>query len=429
MKVEELVQITSSPVSKSLARAMGCEYYYRHQYMSPDRSALDRQSAMSQAGNEFHEYRAAYIDHLVKVDSFHDPQWVEEWLKTHELLPRTVQLIERDAAKWAVNPQTIYGTELFLSIDANFELLENETGRQPGSVSSHARAHASGQIDLLKLEGEYATIVDAKTGFSVQNITEEEAAIYSCLVFAHFPQVNVIEFNWDFVGRGLSKTSVYSREDLPALKAMVNALVKNRARVDALPTDELKTNPWVGMCPYCRLDCPVRRGADQVDAIMPLQTLKDAQRLAGIVYVCQEFLKKARPELKDFLAARGEDFEEGQMPIADEFILESTTATSREYDVYSTLGALGLAVVDVNNLEEEERALILSQQPKVSPKYDVTMSKLRIGSTALNSYAKAKKRAGLSRDLDAIATISAGATTLRFRKANREISEPEDAAE
>lgn len=390
-------------------------------------SEVERTNALSDVGTAFHRYRAEYATHLSQGKEWSDRGWVEKWLQDTHVPMEARGLIEKNAAVWKVNPDHIYGAELFFSIDADFKPLEIEADRKPGSLSSHPNAFASGQVDLLLIDGEEAIIVDAKSGFSTVSITEEEAAIYCCLIFAHFPQVNRAVFWWDYVRLGQHKRSEYSRDEFNELRYMIEQLVARRAAVEAKSQEELTYNRDAGMCPYCRLACPglqlVRAGKV---AVMPMQSETEARAAATLLYLCEQYVEQARSALKTFLQAR-EDLG-GKLQLGPDDFLQLSSSQKQEFPVIETLQTLGMELVSSKILEPDTIDNIRAARPVGSPNYDVPLHSLRISTSSIKSFLNTKtmrsrggvSRTGLKEQLDEISAPRGSGARLTFRRSTED---------
>lgn len=330
---------------------------------------------------------------------------------------------------WTINPEHLMGTEIFLSIDRDFHPLEKILGRAPGKLSGHPQAFACGQLDVLEIRGDTATIIDAKTGYSSVSITEEEAAIYSCLVFAHYSRVQSVEFWWDFVRIGAHKKSEYDRGEMPELRAKVESLVAKRAWIEAKHAmhEELDANPWAGLCPFCRLLCPIVAAVERRNNVdlVPLQSIAQAKSMAAAVYICESFLDKARPVVKAFIQAR-EDLPNGQLALGGDYVAENTTSTGQELPISEVLHALGLGTIDLKLLPEAVGVLVLEQEPAASPEFDIPLKSLNVSSSSIKPFMKTKRsKAGVSREglrdaMNAISKPTSRSTLLKFRKVTQD---------
>ncbi len=415
-----------------MARAMRCEYHFVNQYCDP--AATEPPSRAGAAGTAFHAYRSAYVNYLVGEHKWQDTEWAYAYLESHNIPIEARSIIERDLMTFSVNPDTVYGSELFLSVGKKFEPLEIEFGLAQGSRGSSPLSMLSGTIDLLIIDGNEARVIDAKSAYSSSTISEEEAAIYCCLVFSHFPKVELVTFAWDFVRLGSHKSSTYGREELDSMQQLVLDLVELRGQIarKVEDGDRLHAYEWSTMCPYCTLLCPRLQNVERETPIRiePLQDVAKAKRLAGMIYLCDQFLANARPLLKEFVQAR-EDLPGGQLQLGGNFVAEITSATTRKLPVLDVLHSLGLGVVNMTGLDETQTKDLLAIEPAFSPKFDVPLKSLEMRGSALKGFAKhrSKKRLdgggvsreGLSAALDLISPNIAGPTTLRIRRVDQAI--------
>lgn len=414
-----------------MARAMRCEYHFVHQYCDP---GAEPPSPAGAAGTAFHEYRAAYVNHLVAERMWQDIEWAYDYLDSHNVPEEARVIIQKDAGTFSINPEAVYGAELFLSVDKDFNLLESEFGLPQGSRGSSPHSMLSGTIDLLIIDGNEARVIDAKSAYSSSTISEEEASIYCCLVFAHFPRVDLVTFAWDFVRLGAHKSSTYGRDELPGMQQLVLDLVALRAEIAARVQDGdmLRTNAWSTMCPYCTLLCPELVNVERDTArLQPVQNEALARKIAGMIFLCERFVANARPLLKDFIAAR-EDLPDGQLRLGGNYIAEIATATTRKLPVLDVLHSLGLGVVNMTGLTDEQRKDLHAMEPAYSPAYDVPLRNLEMRGSALKGFAKTKQsrkrpdgggvsREGLGAALEQISPLIASRASLRIRRVDQAI--------
>jgi hypothetical protein len=406
----EMVGVTfPRSLSKSMEKASGCERYLCLHYLDetmPPRAS----SAMAETGTDFHAYRAAYIDHLVKVVRPQDPDWVDQWLETNPVSDDARDLIERDAARFYIDPDKVFATELFLSVDSHFQRLENEQTPEPGRPPADPNSFAHGTIDLLEIDGEQATIVDAKSGWSTQAVKPYEGLHYAVLVFAHFPYVNRVTFYWDFIRAEGLKPLTFERSELESMQKTVRA--RHRHIQDIAHRYELgkepATNIQAGLCGFCDLTCPIRDTVKRkLLEFPPLQNLEDAKRVAELVYMARCTAATGDQLLKAWID------QNGPVDLGGGVIAEMVLGKSDSFPLRPVLSVLGFDDI-----------------PEKSKKWDVPLESLLVGTAKLKSYANAKKRAGLREALDQIA-VSVPTSTLkvhRKKNAPKPDANPEGAA-
>ena len=114
-----------------------------------------------------------------------------------------------------------------------------------------------GIVDLLIVDGDYAFIVDYKTGSS-KYPDPKQLRLMSLMTFAHFPNVNKIKAGLLFVMHGSFVTEEYTREDLDKSWAKFNGPL---GRLD----NSYDNNIWppnpTPLCKYCPVkSCDFNRG-------------------------------------------------------------------------------------------------------------------------------------------------------------------------
>lgn len=375
-------------VSKSMMRAMGCETYFGYHYLLRDSPVRLIDSPLAQTGTDFHAWRASYIQHLLEDGLPADREWAAQWLAGAVITDDARELVSDDMTSYGVDPDAIFGTELFLSIDAEGLPLELEsgTGQQPGRVTEDPRGVASGSIDVLELRGDTALVTDYKSGWAVAGVSDFEPPVYAALVFAHFPQVERVDFKWEFVRLRGEKNVSYERSQFPELLDMVLQARQRAADIARRfgAGAALKVNPWAGLCGFCALRCPLRAAvAGGMLALAPIQTDDDARSAAALLYAARQLTERATEVLKPWLAERK------TMALGGDFVLELDAQTVTKKPLLKTLEVLGYDV---------------SGMTGTSPAFDVPLEKLTIG--GLSGYAKAKKRAGLRDRLDKVSARS-----------------------
>jgi CRISPR/Cas system-associated exonuclease Cas4 (RecB family) len=114
-----------------------------------------------------------------------------------------------------------------------------------------------GIVDLLIVDGDYAFIVDYKTGSS-KYPDPKQLRLMSLMTFAHFPNVNKIKAGLLFVMHGSFVTEEYTREELDKSWAKFDGPL---GRLD----NSYDNNVWppnpTPLCKYCPVkSCDFNRG-------------------------------------------------------------------------------------------------------------------------------------------------------------------------
>lgn len=378
------------PLSKSQMKALGCPTHYAHYYLTKDSPLRQVRSALAQAGTDFHNYRQAYVEHLINLGANQDSAFALAWLQENAVCEDARTQILLDAPRWKIRVDQVYGAEVFLSVDRRLVALECEPGKGgAGRLSKHPEAQYCGSIDLIELDGQVCRVHDFKTGWSTSSVSDDEPPLYAALAFAHFPQVELVQFVWEFTRVGQFKLIEYRREDLSWILPKLEAAqaLKRELAIAFAAGEDLDVDPTAGMCPYCEIACPLRREVVAGDVMLPpLQTREDAERAAKLLYVGELLVAAARQRLNAYLD------EHGPLQFGRNFVAEVAVSASSSYPLLETLAVLGIELAGPDG-----------KRPTKSPEFDVPLDKLTIGASALNSYAKAKARRGLKDLLQAYA--------------------------
>lgn len=415
-------------ISKSMVKALACPTYFTGQYLQ---RVAEVEHWLGKTGNEFHAWRRAYVEHLVETRLWRDPAFQADYLAGTVLSDDARTLIGRDG--FELDPDTVYGCEVFLSIDREFRPLEHEIGNaRPGRLSEETQALCSGTLDLLLLDGRIATICDPKSGFSTTGVTDTEPPIYAALVMLHFPLVETVKFVWDFVRHSAIRRTEYTREDLPWIKDMIiDQDQKKNLYVERYNAGKtLDANPFSGLCPYCQLACPLRPRWEAGElAIAAPQTRADAVQLARLVKVCQDVIDRA----KGLVAGWLDQDDSKRLELGSGWEATLRVSELNTHPLHEALEVLGLDLINIRDLDDKTRELIRNQRPEYTPNFDVPLESLTLG--GLSGFAKTKKsrkrpdggggvsREGLKPAMLAIANRGCS-TTVVIRKAGQQEATP-----
>lgn len=359
-------------ISKSTVKASACELYF-------DKYVIKRIAQfpieLTIAGSEFHEYRSKYVDHLVETGARSDPEWALSWLEAAGVSQEGRDLIERDIPWFEIDPEAVFATELFLVVNDKFEPIRGVPFPGFGKPPDHPEAYVHGTIDIMMLPtAEQADIDDYKSGWAEPE-DEYEAEHYVALVFAHFPSVQVVTFGWRYPRRGrASERKRYTRfEHFEWLKSKITT---NASRIENMRSEleagrKPTANPFSDMCPYCTLECPVRRMAvDREFPVAALQNDEDARNAARYMAATRSQLGRVEKMLRTYCDARG------PVPVSKEKVAGIVVRDTKKLPLRPVLAKLGVDVPEVAD-------------------FDMPLDKLYISSEKFDGYTKAKKREGV----------------------------------
>lgn len=411
-------------MTKSSTKALECHLYWIEHYVKKTPVLRQMVSPLADVGTWFHTYRRIYLRHLLEVQYERDPGFVEAWLKEQVMPDEARKIIASDMWDFRVDPALVMGIELGLSVDADMRPLERQDNCEGPFYSSHPDATDSGTIDLLLIDRFSARCLDAKSGYSTAGVHALEPPRYAGLIFAHFPQVEDVEFVGEFTRVHATKRWTYSRKDLPRIQEMFRhihtlkeSIVEQYNRGEAI-----SVNAQSGLCPWCSIaQCPIKLAVESgVVDLPPLQTLEDAQRVAGIVYLAQILGKRGRDALKQWID------QHGPIQLANEWEARIDVQMGKALPLKETLAILGLEILPSEWVREW---ILPSEKPKlgeITPAFQIPMRDLALKTSKLSAKAKTKMRAGLADALTQIATINPKSVLRIGRPGERLLGEDED---
>lgn len=382
-------------ISKSTVKASGCELYFKSYVMDRiTQFPID----ITIAGTEFHDYRSKYTDHLVETGARQDPEWAFRWLEATGVSQEGRDIIERDIAFFEIDPETVYGTEQFLVVDEEFKPIRGVPFPGFGKPPAVDGAFAHGTVDLLLFPTpEQADIIDYKSGWATPT-DKYEAQHYAALVFAWFEHVQVVTFTWHFPRRGkISESERFTRyEHFEWLRSRVTTEASrvNNLRESLESGARPAADPFSDLCPFCTIECPVRRMAiDHVFPSPPLQTDEDARHAARYVAAARSQLGRVEGMLRAYVSERG------PVQVSAKKLAGMVVKETKRLPLRPVLEKLGIEI------------------PEEGP-FEMPMGKLYISASSWDGYARAKKRAGLSEMIE-------GAVKMEPRQELRIYEEPD----
>lgn len=362
----------SYSLSKSESKALACGTFWKAYF----RDRVPRYDpSWTRTGTEFHQYRQDYVNHLVDAGLEQEESWAHDYLLKSGFSDDATNLVEADIPNFSVNPDIVYGTELFWGVDDQLRPVYGLVYPGPGKPPAADGVLAHGSIDRVDVSGDEAVITDYKTGFMPSRIDPYEAVHYGILTFAFLPQVVTVKFVWDFVRSSTKREQLLYRSDLPQYhQQLLQRRIQRQELIARAALDApMSCDGLAGLCGYCQLNCPVRaQAALGTQVIGPIQNDQDAREAAAFLVSIRSATTTVDSALKAYLADRGAvDIGHGKAAMLE-------TSHSRTLPLRTVLATLGVQV------------------PEESPSYSMPLDKLMVGSTDFNRYAKAKKRAGLA---------------------------------
>lgn len=363
----------NSSLSKSEAKGLGCEYYYRKYYVE---RVPQHEMPWTRTGTEFHGFMEKYVKYLVGANLMSDLDWVRVEMDGGAYSDEARDLIRRYAAEFLLrDPMAVIGVEAFLVVDADLKPIPLVAYPGVGKRPKVIGAYAHGTIDRVEKTGVDAIeITDYKTGFLPQRVDEYEAKHYALLAMCHYPWAQTVTFTWDFIRFGSRDSLTFTRDDYPELTSALKRKLAMRSDVLAghLAVEPAGCNSLAGLCGYCALLCPMRAEAVQGNTIYrPIQTDEDAALAASTLAAIRSAKATLETQLKNYLGKAG------TVSLGGGNAAYLETRFSPVLGARTVLATLGIEV------------------PEKSEQYDVDLDKLVINNTEFKRLAAARKRAGL----------------------------------
>lgn len=254
------MQTTTSipPLSQSRQTLMACSYLYMKRIIS---GLSEADNKYSLRGREVHDFLAEYVTHLVDTRQRQDIGHFNMMLDGSGLTADAIDILAAMRDGFEVDPDQVLCCEKRLYLDAEFNPVILDDDVQAKDVPEHI--HYEGKPDLvLLLNGSEARIPDYKSQFQIVDADTFQGRLYSLLVMLHYPFVEKVTFELQFVRYGRASRSVtYTRSDIPHLKGLVSRerdrqLVLHQAAspetLSAMP------GPHCAFCPLLHTTCPIK---------------------------------------------------------------------------------------------------------------------------------------------------------------------------
>jgi CRISPR/Cas system-associated exonuclease Cas4 (RecB family) len=234
----------------------GCPLFYKFKYV--DKLPEEESEALLN-GSAVHEVLADYVNHCleecVKTD--------QAWMAGRGINEEVQAILDKFADSHLVEPG---------------EYILEEMWKLP-----IAGRLWWGVVDCLRLEEKRAHVTDYKSDRIVRSKTDvdkdPQMRDYAVMVMTKYPEIDEVECTIDFVRHGVTRSVTYTRDDLPALEAM---MVKAMEAIEA--DTEFKATPG-NRCAWCSWTdrCPAVFAGGGVEVITDESgALKAAEELVAL---------------------------------------------------------------------------------------------------------------------------------------------------
>lgn len=363
------------PLSQSKQGLLACN----HLYASNKEGSRD--SVPSIRGREVHDFMASYVRHLAETKRATDFDWFDAEAATSAFIDTDAhEIILPNLRETVIDPDEVLHIEDRLYLDENFNPMPGLSSGMTPDEAARAGVHYDGKPDLVFLRGARSIVKDYKTQFKITNALTYQGKQYAALILLHYSFVQEVEFELHFVRYGAVRSVIYTREQLPMLKQAMASARKKQLDLEAILQAGVSGSALAAMPgPHC-VYCPKLHSGCPIQANEFAQTPEEA--LVNIVWA-QQFLGRNKAVLVPAINLRG-------------FVqIEDGNGNKRE----------------ARYAQRNKSAYFLEATIPVIKDYIVESGedisgKLKIGATELNSLAKAQKRAGLRKSLDAVKVVT-----------------------
>ena len=368
-----LVKIQPAPpLSQSKIKLLACPRSYRAVEVD---GLQPPPSGPSDRGTEVHKVAAEYTDHC--VDKGVPVDWAAFDRIANSVGAEAAAILEGVRDNYKVDFEHVVGTEIWFCLDSQFQPIRvpeeswNWTRAQKREWSTANGVVFEGTIDVgLLLSETDGQVDDWKSNLRPFDAPDEQSDAYSLAWMMLYPTLQTVRFRFRFVRyRNCERVAEYTREDLPRLMSALEHYRAKQLAIHAHP-DQAEAIPSK-QCLYCPLlnnGCPIDPMVNSWAQGGPGEWIRRAVYLSYSVAQNNE-------RMKEYVQASG---------------------SSIEYrDGTGTLYAFG-----ARPTESLEFPLIPTMQRLIdwksaAPDDVAWFDQLVVGSTALKSKLKAKKRAVL----------------------------------
>jgi len=215
---------------------------------------------------------------------------------------------------------------------------------QPCDYDDEKVAYVRGRLDLISIDRETAHVIDYKTNWHADSEAEVlnsyQLGIYSVLLMAHYPEVQIVKAAMDFVRVPIRRERIITRDDLDEIKTRIMADVKYLSGLKKYPAI---TNSWCSGCQFIG-KCPAFVNIDIADTLVT--SLKQAEKMAAEALGLEGLLKARKDALKDWVNVHGD------VKAGSDRVLGYQQSKSVKYDVIMAIKGLFKSKIEQEQLSE-----------------------------------------------------------------------------
>jgi hypothetical protein len=386
------------PLRQSARETMACPHSYGLVYIEglkpPNTKASSR-------GSDIHAVLASYVTHCASKRVPADYAYMDSL--TSSSTEEVAGILESCRENIVVDWNNLFGSEISMGLDIDFQPTysvnhdDKPVGVSPiwGFDGSRREPAYCGILDTIYLMpgGTVASIRDFKSHPRPFPADSFQGKLYSLMLFMHIPELKEVEFALHFV-RYANKitTQKYYRSDVPA---MMEDVRRERGRQydyhETYVREGLNGLPAFasGACTYCpcvldpiHIPCPIAK-------LNPMTNLSPAERLNW--RLVHDVMNRTNNEaMKNYVDGSEQDIH-SQDANGKNYTFGPVAKEKITFPLFTENGTGGFDMPIIDALLDWQNAYPEDLQPKKRDQKP-WFCNLRIGSTQLKSYLKAKKR-------------------------------------
>jgi hypothetical protein len=369
-------------------------------------------TSQSYRGTDCHEILAPYARHCAQKRIKADFMFLDSLLDS--ATEEVVSIMETCKDNIEIDWENFFAAEISMGLDVDFQptysydhdgniLPVDVIWGFPGSGKEPAYCAILDTIYIMP-GGRVARIRDYKSHprpFSADTI---QGKLYSLMLFMHLPELNEVEFGLQFIRYAhKTETHKYLRADVPQ---MMEDIRRERSRQIGIHDKVLNNEPLRthggSHCVYCpcvldpvHIPCPIER-------LNPMTNLTPAERLNWRL-VHDVMSRTNNQAMAQYVDASGQEIR-SQDANGKSYTFGPVPKEKTTYPLFADDGNGGFTLPIVDALLDWQNAYPEDLQPKRKDQRPWFLN-LRIGSTQLKQYLKAKKREIIDNRIKDLATV------------------------
>jgi len=314
-----MVKLKYGPYSPSRLDTAVCGYAFKKQYIEHDPQAK-KENLPQARGSAVHEIYETITKKIIDCPSYvfsgdEVRQWVVDAINRHPAAYMETEAILEMAKLYIRKPPATLVSDAEVELKLAVKWVITEAGTKFETCDyDDPQAFVRGKADILMISDDttYAMVYDHKTQPNIEDADTFQLGVYSWLIWKRYPFLQEVRTVLHFARYGIySQPYVWTQEQMLQIEEELITrvtIVENRTSWDAVPHSK---------CQYCNLmmECPAVReffnvsedGRIQVKAenLAILGNTGKAVKVAGMINIFEEMLKKAKSSLREYVKESG----------------------------------------------------------------------------------------------------------------------------